>query len=70
MNPVNNIKDFTTQWESEKVQQIAGNRNIAGILFIKENACKNLNPIKIRCKSLENTLKCKENVFPAICYFQ
>ena len=47
-----------------------GNRKIAGILFIKENACKNLNSIKIQCKNLENTLECNENVFPAIYYFQ
>ena len=39
-------------------------------MFIKENACENLSPIKIQCKSLENTLKCKENVFPGIYYFQ
>ena len=49
------------------MQQIAGNRKIAGILFIKEKACKNLNPIKI---SLENTLKCKENIFPVIYHLQ
>ena len=52
------------------MEQTAGNLNIAGILFIKENACKNMNPIKIQSKSVESTLKCKENVFPAIYNFQ
>ena len=38
-------------------------------LFNKENACKNMNPIKIQCNRLGSTLKCKENVFPAIYNF-